>query len=427
MNTHFNESHSFMTHPLMMLLIPSLFLFCLNARAQDEETDAISESDEGEEEPVNLDEEEAIDLDDLEEEESSAPDHTSHEGHGGGHGGGMSSSYPRFKLFFDFLTEYEFETEKFQFTSEHSYVMLDLDATPWLGFRADLSFNPEFFEIIFHLGPSFEVSMGKVLVPFGQNDWHHLIGGRVDNQSIFLPTLWADYGISLKHRLIDGDYASFSYSLYAVNGFQEARDDYDNPFPSRNAGYLEDNNKMKGVGIRPTLYLDFLKATIGTSWYFDAFGEENKGKMLFYGVDLDLGYGFIPAPVLKNLRLRAEAAWGEIQLYDEDGVDRNYYQGIMEYGSRRAGYNLEASFKIIPILTLRYREGYLNSDSRFRDWGDMRVHEPAIITRVGPVVFYLCAQFIQPLVTQDEEDALEELGITQNVYSSVFLRVMLQY
>ena len=407
---------------LTAMTLGILFLFSPDGRTQGPEGeagDAGEDAVDEEEVPVNLDEEEEIDLDELEEDDSDSPEPPCDgcNDHGGGqHGGAASSKFPRFKLFFDFLVEYEFETDKFQFTSEHSYVMLDLNATPWLSFRTDLSINPEFFEIIFNLGPSFELSLGKVLVPFGQNEWHHLIGGRVDNHSLFLPTVWADYGIKMKHRLIDGEHASFSYSLYAVNGFQASLDSQNNPFPSKNAGYLEDNNQMKGVGIRPTLYLDFLKMTIGSSWYFDAWDEENEGKMLFYGVDVDLGFGFIPVPVLKNLRLRAEAAWGEIELQNN-----NAYSGIMEYGSRRAGYNLEVSYKIIPALTLRYREGYVNTDSRFRDWGDVRIHEPAIITRVGPVVFYVCAQFVDPLV---EEEGMET---PQEEFSSIFLRVMLKY
>jgi hypothetical protein len=362
--------------------------------------------------PIDLDGEEAVDLDALSDSQEETPSEAQGHGHGGHGKGGIH--LPKFKLLFDFLVEYELETNKFGFSKDHAYVVLEMDATPWLTFRTDVSVSPTFFELNFHIGSSMDLNLGKVVVPFGQNTWHHLIGGRVDMASLFLPTIWADYGISFEHRAYDGEHVSFAYALYVVNGFQAATDDYGNPFPSRSAGQLDDNNTMKGVGARPTLYIDFFKLTVGTSWYFDAWQENNKGKMLYYGVDLDFGYGFIPVPGLKNLRLRAEAAWGEIDL-----PGQNYYEGIIEYGSRRAGYNFEASYKVLPMLTLRYREGYLNSDSRFRDAGDLLVHEPSVITRLGPVLFFLTAQFLDP-IAKDSEIEREE-------YSKLLFRVLFRY
>ncbi|MDJ0761494.1 MAG: hypothetical protein QNJ97_00780 [Myxococcota bacterium] len=364
------------------------------------------------EEAVDLDnlEEEEIDLDDIEEEESSA-------GHPSGHtdahrGGGDRMLHPKFKLFFDFLVEYEFESETFQFTKDHAYVVLELAATEWLSFRTDISLDPEFFDMTFHLGTSVDLSIGKVLIPFGQNEWHHLIGGRVDYQSLFLPVIWADYGISLKHRLFDGDVVGIDYSIYAVNGFQETTDANQNPFPSRLAGSLTDNNKMKGIGIRPVFRI--WKIALGTSWYLDAWDAEGDNYMLFYGADIDFGFGFIPVPFLRNLRLRGEIAWGEVML-----PEQNYYQGILAYGTRRSGYNIEASFNIVRWLTLRYREGRLNSDSRFEDAGDLLIHEPGIIARAGPVSFYLILQLHDPLV-EDPDPPPED-------NSCLFFRVLFRY
>ena len=106
-------------------------------------------------------EEETIGLDSLEEEETSAgpPGHP-HGGHGEGAHMGGNPKMPKLKLFFDLLIEYEWETALFQFTRDHAHVMLELTATDWLSFRADIALEPEFFEGMFQLGKAAELIRG---------------------------------------------------------------------------------------------------------------------------------------------------------------------------------------------------------------------------------------------------------------------------
>lgn len=337
--------------------------------------------------------EQEIDLDELEEE----PKHPS------GHPGSAPSDSRvipfKFKLFFDLLTEYEFESETFQFTRDHAYVILELTATDWLSFRTDISLEPQFFELVFHFGRTAELRLGKVLIPFGQNEFHHLIGGRVDEQNLFLPTIWADYGLAFKHLVYDGDFIAFDYSAWIVNGFQETTDLTTGSFqPTRKAGSPADNNKMKGVGLRPTVQFGGL-VTVGTSWYLDIWNdyerELEEGQpyikeqyMLFYGVDIDFGYGLIPVEVLRDLRLRGEIAWGEVML-----PLMNWYRGLFfHYASLREGFNIELSYRIVRWLVLRYRFGYLDADDRVKDFNDLFIHEPGLIATIGPVQFSLLLQ-----------------------------------
>ncbi len=402
-----------------------LFTMCAGSTpgAPDEAASAVTAEPEA---ATDESEEEVIDLDSLE--ETSAPPPAAGET-GASHHGGTAMKPPKFKLFFDLLTEYEFERKIFQFTRDHAHVMLELSAMDWLSFRADIAFEPAFFEAIFHIGSTAELRVGKVLVPFGQNEFHHLIGGRVDKKGLFLPTVWGDYGFSFKHFLYDGDVVSLNYSLWVINGFQESTDEFGEPEPSRAAGRLTDNNQMKGIGARPTLGIG-RAITIGTSWYVDAWDEKNDNLMLIYGVDIEFGYDLIPVPVLKNIRLRAEAAWSEIKLQK----GRNAYHGIFasemngilaNFGMRRSGYNIELSYRILRWLYLRYREGRLNDDNRVVDANDLLIHEPGIVATIGPVQLSFMAQ-IHTMLASDAE--LEAAGTPDAPNESrLLLRMLFRY
>lgn len=419
-----------------------VFVACLKQAEGGEET-ASAAADTGEEV--------AVDLDALEEEESPAA--AGHDHGGSGHPGGdahvgNSPKMPKLKLFFDLLIEYEWETSLFQFTRDHAHVMLELTATDWLTFRADIAFEPELFEGIFQLGKVGELRLGKILVPFGQNEFHHLIGGRVDQDALFLPTVWGEYGAAFRHFVYGGEVVDFNYALWVINGFQDIKDRDGNPIlPASSDGSLRDNNQMKGVGLRPTLGIG-RSVILGTSWYLDAWDPKNENWMLIYGVDVELGYNLIPVKVLRDFRLRAEFAWAEVKL----PTGQNAYHGIFagegfgilpNYGIRRSGYNLELSYRPIKILTIRYREGWLNDDSRVVNQNDLLVHEPGVLVTLGPVQFSLVVQLLQRRYDNWQErltESLETAGkspaeiatILKNLeedmeYSRILFRVLYRY
>ena len=440
------------------LLVTCLLLISGIAWSQDASSRSDSEEGGGEtgaaqETGASAGEEEVVDLDNLEDETPSQGSGDDHAGHDHGGHGAAGLKPPKFKLFFDLLVEYEWQTQLFQFTRDHAHVMMEVIATPWLSFRADIAFEPEFYEGVFQLGTAAELRIGKILVPFGQNEFHHLIGGRVDKDALFLPTVWGEYGAALKHFVYNGDVVTFDYNLWVVNGFQDATDSFGNAVPTRKDGSLTDNNQMKGVGLRPVLGIG-RSVTLGTSWYLDSWDPDNDNWMLIYGVDLELGYDLIPVKVLRDIRIRAEAAWAEIQLPE----GQNAYHGIFasggnygvlaNYGIRRSGYNLEISYRPIRILTFRFREGWLNDDNRFKNQNDILVHEPGIVINVGPVQFSLVAQIIQrryddweervkeiikwglpESMSEEEKDAEADAQFksTTYEYSRLLLRVLYRY
>jgi hypothetical protein len=339
----------------------------------------------GQENPAGGTGEEEVDLTQLEKEQPAAKP----SGHPGKAESEEKLSPFKFKLFFDLLLQYQFvDPKKFEFTRDHAYVVLEVPIADWLTFRTDISPEPQFFEIIFSAGNTLELRLGKVLIPFGQNEFHHLIGGRVDKQSLFLPTIWADYGFALKHLLYEGETIGFDYSIWVVNGFQQTTDLDGNAKPSSRAGSLTDNNMMKGMGVRPVLHVG-PAFSFGVSWYVDGWDDDDEQFMYFYGADVDFGFGLIPVPVLRNLRVRGEIARGEVQL-----PQQNWKKGIFGYhGFDRFGYNIEVSYRIVAWLDLRYRFGYLDPDNRGeKNVDDLIIHEPGLIARFGPLQWSVLLQ-----------------------------------
>ena len=94
--------------------------------------------------------------------------------------------------------------------------------------------------------------------------------------------------------------------------------------------------------------------------------------------------------------------------------------GIMpNYGIRRSGYNIELSYRILDWLIFRYREGWLNDDSRIENANDLLIHEPALLATIGPVRLSIHGEIHQGL-TKNPDPPPEE-------HSRVYLRVLFRY
>ena len=144
------------------------------------------------EEEVDLDaEEKEVDLD----EEEKATDKPA--GHPGAHHGGVPGAHPtgslfnrqdkRISLIFDLLVDYRVGSGKFDFRPNHTFVLVQAQVTDTVTFIGHTSDNPLFFEMSWQILPELTLKAGKLLVLFGSNEYHHLIGGRVDEFSDFLP------------------------------------------------------------------------------------------------------------------------------------------------------------------------------------------------------------------------------------------------
>lgn len=283
------------------------------------------------------------------------------------------------KLFVDLLVDHSIGEDKFEFRPNHTYVFVQASVYDDLQFMIHASDDPIFWELSYNLTGSITLRAGKLLVPFGTNNFHHIIGGRVDEFSRYLPETWGDYGLSITHLIVDEELFNLEYTLYGVNGFSGVDE------PNIADGSASDNNWFKGLGTRIKTTF-FRKVILTTSVYYDRWDAKNKYGALFYAVGLELSPGLIPLPVLEHMRLRGEWARGEIEL-----AERNYQRGITEFAFARTGYYFEAQFGILQNLAFRVRTGRINPDNTVTDDEDIEVYEPAVLIGLGSKLWWTIA------------------------------------
>ncbi len=311
---------------------------------------------------------------------------------GGGVGGGPGGT--GIKMFVDLLVDHQLGEKKFEFAPNHTYVFVQASIYDDVGFMMHVSDDPVFFEASWNILPTLTLKAGKLLIPFGTNDFHHIIGGRVDAFSRFLPETWGDFGLSLHHVLYDSENFSAEYEIYGVNGFSGVDE------PNIADGSASDNNFWKGLGARVRMtFLRKLKVT--TSFYHDVWDADGDNHMVYYAVGAELQQGLIDLPILRHMRIRGEWARGEIQL-DENNVQR----GLINHAYARTGYYAEVIFGILRNLAVRLRIGRINGNNTISDDEDVEVYEPAILIGLGQKIWWTVAyQFLaRPTLDWDPKD-----------------------
>lgn len=364
------------------------------------------------EEPVDFDEEE-----EKEDQRSKAI----RAGAGASAAGPVQESSSGLKLFVDFLAEADLPKKNLVFRPNHTYVFVVAQVSEEISFIIHVDTNPVFFELQYEAMPGLSFKVGKIWVPFGTNEFHHLIGGRVDSQSFFLPETWSDYGVAMNWNAVDTDWLNIESTFYAVNGSQgnDAVDAATQVVPTVGAGAAaSDNNYSKGLGGRAKFTL-FNSYVVTPSVYYDVWDPENKYKLLFYSLGIEARRGFIPFPIFDKLRLRGEYGRGEIELpfrnLQTDGV-----LGLTGgFAVARVGFYGEASYTLIDTLTVRLRGGRINGDNTVTDKADLWEVEPALLWTVakGKVQITVAYQFLLP-----EDFVYDPLVPGDVAYAKVFLQ-----
>ncbi len=328
-------------------------------------------------------------------------------------GAAAPGSTTGFKLFVDLTGVAKLGQGTFTIKPNHSYVFLMAQVSDELSFQLHISDDPAFYELQWDPMPGVSLKAGKLLVPFGTNDFHHLIGGRVDEESRFLPETWGDFGLSVSHTALDTEWLGLDYTLYAVNGFQG------NDEPGIAAGTGIDNNYMKSLGARAraVLFADYI---LTASAYFDVWDPAQRYKLLFYALGGELKRGFMPVPVLDRLRVRGEWARGEIEL-----PGRNLQTGLIgAYAVARTGFYAEADAVVWEDLSVRVRTGRVNSDNTGTagDEDDVWLAEPALLWWVAhhKVQLTLAYQVLLPAARAVER--YDPFAPGDVVYGKVFLQ-----
>ncbi|MCC7074616.1 MAG: hypothetical protein IT383_25130 [Deltaproteobacteria bacterium] len=318
-----------------------------------------------------------------------------------------------FKLFVDLTAIAKLGQGTFTIKPNHSYVFLMAQINDELSLQLHLSDDPAFYELQWEVMPGLSLKAGKLLVPFGTNDFHHLIGGRVDEESRLLPETWGDFGLSLSHAALDTEWLALDYTLYAVNGFQGSDE------PGIAAGTGIDNNYMKGLGARARL-VAFSDYIVTGSAYFDVWDSRQRYKLLYYALGAELKQGFVPIPVLDRLRVRGEWARGEIEL-----PGRALQVGLIgPYSVARTGFYAEGNLLLWEGLSARVRTGRVNSDNTttLQDEDDVWLLEPAVVWWVAHNKVQLTLAYQALLPAGRAVDAFDPFDPGDVVYGKVFLQ-----
>lgn len=299
------------------------------------------------------------------------------------------------KLIVDLLADYQVGSTSWQFHPNHVLVLAEAQVMKTLLFTVHISDDPLYYEAAWSPTPHLTLRAGRIFIPFGTNDFHHIIGGRVDEASQFLPEIWTDYGVAASYQLYDGDYASADYELYLVNGFQGTDE------PLLGASQPSDNNFSKGYGGRLKLtVLSHYKLT--ASLYHDVWNAQETNNLVFYSLGLELSPGFLPFDFanLKRLRIRGEWSRGEIKL-----SDNNYQTGLLpHYAYARTGFYTEAQIPVTRMIAARLRTGLINPNNTVQDAGDLIVVEPAVIVGFRKVSVSLAYQALIPVYGSYQPD-----------------------
>lgn len=322
--------------------------------------------------------------------------------------GGGAAGDLGYKLIVDLLLRWQIGTQQASFYPNHTLVILMLNVTEKVSLQLNIAPDPAFFELAFALTPTFTIRAGKILVPFGTNNFHHIIGGRVDQQSQFLPETWGDYGIAVNHLLIDSRYLSLEYDAYVVNGFGGTN------APIISAGTVNDNNFGKGLGGRVIATLPKGIRLIG-SVYHSLWNVDNNRGALFYAAGASIPVGAIDLPLLNRVGLRGEWSRGELQTLDD--LD-NIQQGITKFAYAKAGFFGELTIRIHDMVALRIRTGFLNPDNTVTNVDDVAVLEPALIIGSPKLSFIAAYQFTK---------ASDRAYLPTMPFDVAYAKVFLQY
>ncbi|MDC7222426.1 MAG: hypothetical protein PQJ60_01730 [Spirochaetales bacterium] len=202
----------------------------------------------------------------------------------------------------------------------------------------DISPSCDFWELALFRDKS-TFTVGRIFIPFGDIDYHPVYGGYANEDSLFLPYTWVDYGVKGAWKI--GDYFQFETGI--TNGF--AVDSSNEPVFTESS--TEESNFWKAVTLRATLFpSDRTKGSF--SFMYDSYGEDEEEFMakvvdksiLFFGTDWSHSW--------ERLALKGGVAFMEVNIPDSLDTWKYGWYGEGSYG--------------FPDFTLRLRAGGIDTD-----------------------------------------------------------------
>ena len=274
-------------------------------------------------------------------------------------------------LGFHFYGDFDIETAAagdfsgkptFTFKQNHQALLIQAPGNQEISVFADIFHPNDLFELGLTFG-GHRLTLGRILIPFGEFGIHHLYGGRQDDEGIFLPKLWSDYGLSLKSPLGE----MLALELYAVNGFDPAGFVSAAAAPRFHAVGSVDSGLAKAVGARLRFepVSDFWTSA---SLYQDFYADDPDRSVTLAGVDSGIRIG--------SLGLKAGIVVSAIR-----GPEFDDFFRWADYA--------EIKYDFTEALAVRARAGSMDGDTRVSNGEDQNNVNIGLLWNTGYVEYDL--------------------------------------
>lgn len=271
----------------------------------------------------------------------------------------------RFDINFEVVNPTKRGHTKYDFQNYHHFLMIAVEPVKGLSFFGEI-IDQKFYHIKWQFHPKISITGGKIIVPFGTDEYHHWYGGVEGDpaKGLLLPAVWAEYGANMHFDILKGRFA-LSLDLYAVQGIGGSG--FDKTL-ALNTGSSADN-----VALGTRLTFRFLRyGALYASFYWSQYYKYKD--IYMYAIDVDLGYNLVPVPFLRDVRVKFGGARVDIQ----NPVLGHYYKWAdyiqVDFGSFR------------KYITLRVRYGtYIDNNKVLSEKNQHNFSVSVII----PVMRYL--------------------------------------
>lgn len=317
------------------------------------------------------------------------------------------------KLYLDFMYEQSLgddedselrETDEPSFSSNHSYLLLQASPTDKLRVGFDVQFT-HYYEIEYFPMPLVSFKVGKIFLPFGDYKYHPIYGGKVFGvRNDLFPNWFTDYGVAFGHHLLDTDYLSVNYQIFASNGF---RDGSDGDLNMNAIGSASDNNSEKAYGGRMKTTW-FGRYNLTASGMYDHWADNGRATLELWALDLTTSSGIVDWPVLRHINLKLG--------YLDKHVENDNTADALIRGYDGFGSHLELSAKLLDWLKVALRVGEVDPNENVQDKMDQRNYN------VHSVVYLEKYLELWAMYQRNEEKYVDEID---NDY--VALKVVLNY
>ncbi|MDC7221496.1 MAG: hypothetical protein PQJ59_16300 [Spirochaetales bacterium] len=269
----------------------------------------------------------------------------------------------------------------FEFGQNH-FIVLGSISTDRLSLLCDITDFSDLLEVSL-MGNKGTLTVGRILIPFGDYNYHHIYGGYADEDSLFLPFFWTDYGLKGSWWFGMGHQLEAAFT----NGF--AVDSESDPEPVFSTSPSSENNLMKAVNLRMTLYPS-LKTKAVFSFMYDIYGEDETSfsdkwtdeSILLFGTDLTQTMG--------DLTLK-----GGVALMEEN------QSGVAD--TWRYGWYGEAKYRFEDFY-LRFRTGGIDTDTDESNEEDTLNFNLGFIVPMGPLEWHTTYLHTVPLGSTEYGD-----------------------